>query len=68
MTLTYFSPAWQVCNEALATITAPERRRGPIIAKGCGHLIMKDDPKLVADELQNLLEKIERKAEVRSLL
>ena len=58
MTETYFDPAWHLYNEGLAKITEPPLSKGPIVAKGCGHLIVKDDPQLVADELTELLDKL----------
>ena len=58
MTKTYFDPAWQAFNEGLVTITSPEKRKGPIIAKGAGHYIMKETPEIVADELLELWAKL----------
>jgi hypothetical protein len=54
----YFDPAWHRYNEGIAKITSRELSKGPVEAKGCGHLIHKDNPELVANEISELLDKL----------
>ena len=42
----------------LVKLTDEARRRGPVIAQGCGHFIQKDDPNFVVDELCMILDKL----------
>jgi hypothetical protein len=58
MTKIYFDPAWHQYNLGLAKLTRPELSKGPLMAKGCGHLIHKDKLGLVADEMSELLDKL----------
>lgn len=58
MTRTYFDPAWHHYHEGLAQITSPELSKGPIIARGCGHLIQRDNPQLVATEVSEVIKKL----------
>ena len=58
MTRIYFDPAWHSYHEGLAQITSPELSKGPIIAKGCGHLIQRDNPQLVANEVSEVIKKL----------
>ena len=58
----YMNPAWQRYNEGLARLASDrgdkndEENVVPVkIAKDCGHFIQKDDPELVARELDLLL-------------
>lgn len=59
LSMQYTNPIWHKYNAGLAKITDPERSRGPIFAKGCGHFIQRDDPDFVVEELFSLLGKIE---------
>lgn len=45
-------------NLNLVHITDREKRKGPIIAKGCGHFIQRDDPDFVIDETLDLVDKV----------
>ena len=58
LTKTYVNPYWHKFNEGLATLTSPERSRGPLQAPGSGHFIQKSNPGFVADELNLLLNNI----------
>ena len=58
MTKTYMVPYWREYSHGLMGITPPRLGRGPIVAKGCGHLIHVDDPQLVLDELVLKLNKV----------
>lgn len=60
MTMKYLNPMWSAYNQSLAKITEKERSRGPLIAKGCGHFIQKDDPQYVVSVLANMLDNIIR--------
>ncbi|KAJ5203603.1 alpha/beta-hydrolase [Penicillium cinerascens] len=42
----------------LAKITEPEFSKGPILAPNAGHFVQKDNPRFVAQELNEMLEKI----------
>ncbi|CAG8982461.1 hypothetical protein HYALB_00009955 [Hymenoscyphus albidus] len=46
---------WKQYNQDLTQLTTPEKCRGPIIAKGCGHFIQEDDPGFVAEEVLGLM-------------
>ncbi|KIM94823.1 hypothetical protein OIDMADRAFT_171633 [Oidiodendron maius Zn] len=59
MTRAYFDPAWHCYNEGLAKLTTPNLSKGPIIAKGCGHLIQKDNPQFVANEVLEVVKKLD---------
>jgi hypothetical protein len=50
---------WQKYNEGLAALTDPERSKGPLIAPGSGHFIQKDNPSFVAEQLEDLVRKVE---------
>lgn len=63
LVMTYLNPEWQRYNEGLVKITDHHRAIGPIIAVGCGHLIMKDDPGFVADEMSALLDRVVNRSE-----
>lgn len=58
MTRIYFDPAWHHYHEGLAQITVPESSKGPVMAKGCGHFIQRDNPQLVADEVLEVIKKL----------
>jgi hypothetical protein len=59
ITRQYVSPACVRYFEGMVEITAKERRKGPIVAKGCGHYIHKEDPEFVVKEIVELLDKLE---------
>lgn len=59
LTNAYMNPPWADYNEGLTHLTDAERVRGPVIATGCGHFIQKDDPALVAELTDDLIQKIE---------
>jgi hypothetical protein len=65
MTMKYLNPVWSTYNKGLAKITEKERSRGPLIAKGCGHFIQKDDPQYVVSELANMLDDVIRVSSVK---
>ncbi|KAH0367887.1 alpha/beta-hydrolase, partial [Aureobasidium melanogenum] len=52
----YVNPIWREYNKELATLTS--RSKGPIVAKGCGHFIQKDDPDFVASEVCDMLQRL----------
>ncbi|KAJ5226149.1 hypothetical protein N7468_007374 [Penicillium chermesinum] len=58
VTNAYLNPYWHKYNEGLAHITDPDRSRGPIQAPNAGHFIQRDNPDLVAHELDTLLRKL----------
>lgn len=58
LSMRYSNPLWHAYNQGLVKITDEDRRRGPVIAKGCGHFIQRDDPDFVVGELSALLEKL----------
>ena len=60
VSMTYAEPIWNEYCEGLTRLTKPQLRKGLVVAKGCGHLIHKDDPNLVASELRGLLDKLSR--------
>ncbi|CAD0084939.1 unnamed protein product, partial [Aureobasidium vineae] len=55
----YINPVWHEYNKELATLTDSGKSKGPIIAKGCGHFIQRDDPAFVATEVCDLLQRLE---------
>ncbi len=57
MNMKYLNPMWHAYNQGLAKITNKERSKGPLIARGCGHFIQKDDPEFVILLLADLLDK-----------
>lgn len=50
---------WIKYNEGLAQLTDPDRSKGPVIAPKCGHFVQKDNPAFVAEQLVDLVEKVE---------
>ncbi|KEQ72821.1 hypothetical protein M436DRAFT_72996 [Aureobasidium namibiae CBS 147.97] len=57
----YVQPVWDEYNKQLSLLTSAERSKGPIVAKGCGHFIQRDDPQFVAREICEMLQKLEGK-------
>ncbi|KAI4726607.1 alpha/beta-hydrolase [Aureobasidium sp. EXF-10728] len=60
LVMKYVNPVWHQYNKGLATLTDIEKSKGPIIAKGCGHFIQRDDPEFVATEVCDLLHRLEK--------
>lgn len=58
MTRVYFDTCWHEYNIGLAKLTEPRLSKAPFEATGAGHLVHKDDPKLVAQELAEILDKL----------
>jgi hypothetical protein len=54
--------AWHKYNEGLLNLSDPNRTTGVIFAPNSAHFIQKDNPKFVATQLQNLLEKVKYKS------
>ncbi|EGO57220.1 hypothetical protein NEUTE1DRAFT_80703 [Neurospora tetrasperma FGSC 2508] len=61
----YMNPAWQRYNQGLTRLAAVDSESDgdenvvPVkIAKGCGHFIQKDDPEMVAREVDLLLRRL----------
>ncbi|KAI1192384.1 Alpha/beta hydrolase fold-1 [Nemania serpens] len=59
MAAMYTQPMWQKYNEGLCGLTDPDRAKGPIIAPKSGHFIQKDNPPFVAEQLEDLIKKVE---------
>jgi pimeloyl-ACP methyl ester carboxylesterase len=59
LVMKYINPVWHEYNQGLAILTSRERSKGPIIAKGCGHFIQRDDPEFVATEIYDILQRME---------
>ncbi|KAI1779614.1 alpha/beta-hydrolase [Hypoxylon cercidicola] len=60
LTNAFMNTAWAKYNEGLVRLTDEDRVRGPIIARACGHFIQRDDPALVAELTEHLLERLEK--------
>jgi pimeloyl-ACP methyl ester carboxylesterase len=58
VTNTFINPFWHRYNEALVNITESEYRKGPIFAPKASHFVQRDSPSFVAQELDELLEKV----------
>ncbi|KAH0342877.1 alpha/beta-hydrolase, partial [Aureobasidium melanogenum] len=54
----YINPVWREYNKELATLTSSDRSKGPVVAKGCGHFIQRDDPGFVASEVCDMLQRL----------
>jgi pimeloyl-ACP methyl ester carboxylesterase len=54
----YFDPYWQSYSEGLTKLTDSARSRGPIVAKGLGHMLIKEKggPEFVAEQICELLD------------
>jgi len=50
---------WVKYNEGLCGLTEPERAKGPLIAPNSGHFVQKDNPQFVAEQLLDLIKKVE---------
>jgi pimeloyl-ACP methyl ester carboxylesterase len=59
LVMRYIQPVWEEYNKGLALLTRKERVKGPVIAKGCGHFIQRDDADFVAREICELLLRLE---------
>ncbi|KAI6090172.1 alpha/beta-hydrolase [Hypoxylon rubiginosum] len=59
LTNAFMNPAWTKYNEGLVRLTDEDRVRGPIIARGCGHFIQRDDPAFVAELTEHLVKRVE---------
>jgi pimeloyl-ACP methyl ester carboxylesterase len=55
----YVNPVWHEYNQRLASLTDREKSKGPVVAKGCGHFIQRDDPEFVATKICDLLQRLE---------
>ncbi|KAH8653794.1 Alpha/Beta hydrolase protein [Xylariales sp. PMI_506] len=62
LTNLYINPAWSEYNKGMLQLTNSERAEGPVIAKGCGHFIQRDDPLFVATAIRELLAKVQTDA------
>lgn len=61
LTNAYVNSAWQAYNQGLTQLVrAPDRVKGPVIATKCGHFIQQEDPVYVAEELDELFDKMLR--------
>ena len=59
VTNAYINPAWHAYNQGLCKLTTGENsHKEPIIAEGCGHVIQKDSPSFVAEQITKLLSKL----------
>ncbi|KAI1196547.1 Alpha/Beta hydrolase protein [Nemania serpens] len=58
ISMNYTNPTWHRYNQGLTRLTEPEKASGPIIAKGCGHFVQRDDPVFVAELVCKMLETI----------
>ncbi|KAI1758649.1 alpha/beta-hydrolase [Hypoxylon sp. FL1150] len=59
LTNAFMNPAWTRYNEGLVRLTDEDKARGPIIARGCGHFIQRDDPAFVAELTEHLVKRVE---------
>ncbi len=58
LSMMYMNPKWHKYNQGLVHITDREKSKGPILAKGCGHFIQRDDPDFVIKETLDLVDKV----------
>lgn len=49
---------WHEYNQGIGRLTGGVSVKGVTEAKGCGHLIQRDRPALVADEISDMLDKL----------
>ncbi|KAI1097596.1 Alpha/beta hydrolase fold-1 [Jackrogersella minutella] len=59
MAAMYTQPMWDKYNEGLCGLTDSDRAKGPLIAPKCGHFVQKDNPPFVAEQLEDLIKKVE---------
>ncbi|XDG03781.1 hypothetical protein ABKA04_003396 [Annulohypoxylon sp. FPYF3050] len=59
MAAMYTQPMWQKYNEGLCGLTDSDRAKGPLISPKSGHFIQKDNPPFVAEQLEDLVKKVE---------
>ncbi|KAF7949956.1 hypothetical protein EAE96_007262 [Botrytis aclada] len=59
MAAMYTQPMWEKYNEGLCKLTDPDRAKGPLIAPKCGHFVHRDNPPFVAEQLEDLIKKVE---------
>ncbi|KAI9659532.1 MAG: hypothetical protein M1821_001791 [Bathelium mastoideum] len=58
LTMNYINLHWHRYNEDLTLTAHPSRRKGLVIARGCGHFIQKEDPDFVINAITDLLHDI----------
>ena len=58
LSMMYMNPIWHKYNQGLVHLTNREKSKGPIVAKGCGHFIQRDDPDFVVGETLDLVDKV----------
>jgi len=58
MAQVYVDPQWHEYHKGLARLTKRHLSKGPISKKGTGHLVHKDDPQFVAEEIMEVIEKL----------
>jgi len=55
----YLEPVWAAYNRGLLQLTQdPARARGVVVAHGAGHLVQRDNPSVVVEEIMYLVERI----------
>ncbi|KAI4831943.1 alpha/beta-hydrolase [Aureobasidium sp. EXF-8845] len=59
LVMEYINPVWHQYNQGLTLLTSRERSKDPIIAKGCGHFIQRDDLEFVATGICDMLQQME---------
>ncbi|KAI2632838.1 Alpha/beta hydrolase fold-1 [Xylaria nigripes] len=59
MAAMYTQPMWEKYNQGLCELTDSDRAKGPLIAPKCGHFVQKDNPPFVAEQLEDLIKKVE---------
>jgi pimeloyl-ACP methyl ester carboxylesterase len=59
LVMRYIQPVWEEYNKGLVRLTRKEKVKGPIVARGCGHFIQRDDAEFVAGEICELLLRLE---------
>jgi pimeloyl-ACP methyl ester carboxylesterase len=59
LVMKYIQPVWEEYNKGLVRLTRKEKVKGPIVARGCGHFIQRNDAEFVAGEICELLVRLE---------
>ncbi len=54
----YMQPAWDQYYAGLSKLGQPNRTKSLVVAKGAGHFIQRDNPRCVADEIVDLIQKV----------
>ena len=58
LNLRFMQPFWHAYNDGLCKLTGERRVKGVVIAEGAGHFVQRDNPRMVAQEIKEVVYKM----------